>query len=189
MSALIFEKQTIDLVDREGSSYSERVQSQPLPVTTLSQTLTRGIMLNLVQTGFRKSHAVYHSLHHPISVHICAYRRSSTKKGGAESDEHYTAVLGVSHLDDLDTIKKSFRALAKLHHPDAALNGGTGNAAKFASVLRAYGDACEEFDVNGSIGGGKLATAAEMFTVEEMEGMDAYSVRPFRLVLEEAGEA
>ena len=100
--------------------------------------------------------------------------------------QHYTAVLNLSQTSTLSDVKASFRALAKIHHPDA--NNPSSSPDAFQSILAAYQEALEEYDdYNGfTPTSGKLAVAAEVFTVEEMESMEGYDVHAVRVALEEA---
>ncbi|QST03125.1 DnaJ domain-containing protein (plasmid) [Pontibacillus sp. ALD_SL1] len=45
----------------------------------------------------------------------------------------YYEILGCSKLDSKETIKKSYRALAKTHHPDRG-----GDAETFKKIQKAY---------------------------------------------------
>ena len=102
------------------------------------------------------------------------------------SPQHYTSILNLTQTSTLSDVKANFRELAKRHHPDA--NNPNSSPDAFQSILDAYQEALEEYDdYNGfTPTSGKLAVAAEVFTVEEMEGMDGYDVHVVRVALEEA---
>ncbi|OCF34052.1 hypothetical protein I316_04399 [Kwoniella heveanensis BCC8398] len=56
---------------------------------------------------------------------------------GAGPGENWYALLGVPRNVDDDGLKKAYRSLSRLYHPDRA-GAGTGNEAVFITIRRAY---------------------------------------------------
>jgi DnaJ-domain-containing protein 1 len=70
-------------------------------------------------------------------------RRRSRKENGPRADRLvYCSILGVKETDDQQTIKKSYRMLAKQQHPDMFANASEGQKKmaeeKFKEIQRAY---------------------------------------------------
>ena len=73
------------------------------------------------------------------------------------------SVLGVSALSTSEEVKKRFRELSRVYHPD---NAETGNAEKFMEVNKAW----EELQSYGFSEGGERYTHCSLFNIKITNG-------------------
>lgn len=126
------------------------------------------------------------------SVYACCFTRSFTSSSRTETRSYAGqrrsphAVLGISAGSTPDMIKARFRALAKVHHPDAQPREDAAQlaaAARMAELIEAY-DALMDDGLAARMQDSAVASSCETYTLEELADGGLHDLYELRLVLE-----